>query len=257
MKKSLLILCAALGLASLTAFKHFNKNQKQLQCKENTETLKTKAVAKANFYYAVDSRFLKTVTKVQVQNALTIYDLFSVDDLDDLIQFEDLTLELLPREASAFEKGDGALFTPAQRKLLNSAEYGTDFCIKANCKRRINNTDETVNYDFVYYIAIVPEKEAVYKNGHTALLDYLKNNSKKEAASVEQTLLKPGKIKFLITKKGELKNAALESTSGYKAIDHKMIELITHLPENWEPATNEVGEKIEQQLIFAFGKMGC
>ena len=102
-----------------------------------------------------------------------------------------------------------------------------------------------------------PKKQAVYKSGHKALLDYLKENSKDETANVEKNQLKSGIIRFFISEDGQIKNAALESSSGYKAIDEKMIELITNLPENWTPATNASGNKIEQELIFSFGTLGC
>ena len=49
----------------------------------------------------------------------------------------------------------------------------------------------------------------------------------------------------------------LEESSGYPAIDKTMIELLTNAPGKWKPAKNAKGEKVDQQLVFSFGEVGC
>ena len=36
-----------------------------------------------------------------------------------------------------------------------------------------------------------------------------------------------------------------------------MIQLIKNTPDQWVPAENEKGEKVEQELVVSFGLMGC
>lgn len=49
----------------------------------------------------------------------------------------------------------------------------------------------------------------------------------------------------------------MTSSSGYAALDERVIQLVNTLPGNWEPATNAAGEKVEQEFVFSFGTVGC
>jgi hypothetical protein len=33
--------------------------------------------------------------------------------------------------------------------------------------------------------------------------------------------------------------------------------MITNMPGKWNPATNSKGEKVDQELVFFFGRQGC
>ncbi|MEL7004495.1 MAG: hypothetical protein AAFN93_17440 [Bacteroidota bacterium] len=60
-----------------------------------------------------------------------------------------------------------------------------------------------------------------------------------------------------VTKNGTLENVRLTATSGYPSVDELMVELIDSLPAKWNPAENSEGEKVDQELVFFFGLMGC
>lgn len=109
------------------------------------------------------------------------------------------------------------------------------------------------------YLAAVPEKQAEYEGGREALTQYLKENSKEAEARamVQMNELPPFKLLFTVTKKGFIENVKLDGTSGYLSIDNTMIELITKAPGKWEPAENSKGEKVDQDLVVAFGLTGC
>jgi hypothetical protein len=36
-----------------------------------------------------------------------------------------------------------------------------------------------------------------------------------------------------------------------------MMELIQMTPGQWQPAENELGEKVDQELVVSFGLIGC
>ena len=112
-------------------------------------------------------------------------------------------------------------------------------------------------WDYVYYLTVIPEKEAAYASGHDALIAYLKENSKDKTAIIKEDKLQPGKVNFTITKNGTIANVKLTSTSGYTSVDKALIELITYMPEKWDPATNSKREKVDQELVFFFGLAGC
>ena len=61
----------------------------------------------------------------------------------------------------------------------------------------------------------------------------------------------------MITTDGTVSDVILESTSGYDSIDDKMIELIKSMPGKWNAATDSQGEKVEQELVYSFGLVGC
>ena len=54
-----------------------------------------------------------------------------------------------------------------------------------------------------------------------------------------------------------MKDVILISSSGYDSIDERMVGLITDLPGKWKPAENLKGQKVDEQLVFSFGLIGC
>jgi len=107
------------------------------------------------------------------------------------------------------------------------------------------------------HITIVPDKQAEYVRGKDALLSYLKENSLDETTMAEEGKLKPGKIRFTVTRDGKIDDVELISTSGYPRIDKTMIELIINMPGKWHPAENVNGGNEAEKLIFSFGITGC
>lgn len=209
------------------------------------------------FYYDVDSRFIKTVTKSNLTQAETVFELFTENEIEGIESLRDVKIRIVTEGHGRYVKGKANTLNSAQKELFNSIDYSTNFCIEAFSKKRIPNSSVVVEYCFVYYITVIPEKEALYQNGQAALLHYLKENSKEEIADVTKDKLTSGKVRFTISKTGEITSTVLESTSGYDSIDDKMISLIKNLPGKWHPASNSIGENVDQELVFSFGTIGC
>lgn len=210
-----------------------------------------------NFVYDVDSRFLATITKEDLHNAKSIIDIVPKKATKSLQSYQKVRVSILTDGKDKMEVGVGETLNPAQLELIQSIDYSTNFYIEADCLNKTAQLGALVNYDLVYYMTVIPETEAEYRDGHDALIDYLKENSKSEAVSVDMRQLQPGKVNFIVTKDGGIGAVTLESTSGYNSIDKKMINLIKSMPGTWEPATNEKGERVDQELVFSFGMMGC
>lgn len=267
MKKSILIGCAVLTTMGLTAFGYENwghaaDDEKEAPCCSTTD-LKPNCVHASvqplvtNFLYEVDSRFTATITKDELQNAISVIDIVPREANWWSFPIQTVEISVFPDNAGAGETGDHVVLNEAQAELLGSLGYSDDFSITASCKGMHESTGELEYYDLYYVITIIPEKEAVYEDGQYALIEYLTENSKEQTADVREGQLKPGKIRFTVTTEGSISNVGLESTSGYPAIDDTMMELITNTPGKWEPAENLNGEKVDQELIFFFGKAGC
>ncbi len=107
------------------------------------------------------------------------------------------------------------------------------------------------------YLPVEPVKEATYEGGMDALMKYLEENSKEARAGQEMDKLQPFKLIFTVTKNGTIENIKLDGTSGYYAIDYRMIDLILKAPGKWEPAENSKGEKVDQEQVVALGPTGC
>ncbi|MEO1013305.1 MAG: hypothetical protein AAFX53_18580 [Bacteroidota bacterium] len=107
------------------------------------------------------------------------------------------------------------------------------------------------------YLAVDPVKQAEYKGGKEALMEYLKENSENARAGQLMDKLQPFKLLFTVTKNGTIENVRLDGTSGYIAIDVTMMFLVTKAHGKWEPAEDSKGEKVDQELVVSFGLTGC
>ena len=91
------------------------------------------------------------------------------------------------------------------------------------------------------------------------MLEYLKENTKKELAEIKDKNLNAIKVYFTVTKNGTIKNVKTEElTTGYPNLDNKFKVLISKTPGLWHPAKNAKGAYVQQELTFTFGpKDGC
>lgn len=267
MKKNIFIICIALTIFSLTAYSYtiwgkMGTNKKEKPCgkldlsKHETTKLYEKKDT-PDFIYEVSSRFVARVTKEQLHQAKSIIDLVPMNSIHGIESFENVKIAVVSDGEDKFEMGESEVINSKQLSLLLSTDYSCDFYVEALCMRKNSVTGEIKKESFVYYITVVPEKEAEFIDGQMILLDYLKMNSKKEVEKVNMDQIKPGKAYFTVMQNGEIANVILGESSGYSSLDKKMIELISNMPGKWIPATNSKGIKVDQKLVFFFGYMGC
>lgn len=269
MKKNVLIIIGILATSSVAAIGYANwknseecnpkavcQEKKQDEEKSCCKKEEAKKETKIEFFYDVDSRFATTITKENLLKAKKVHDLVPLDATMGTSNFHDVNLVLVS-DIKKREIGETSVLTESQIGFLNNLDYSTDFNIEAFCDKMNPATQKPHQRCFVYYITVIPEVEAEYSEGHSALMKYLKDNSKKAIKVAKKDGLEPGKLRFTISKTGAIKDIELESTSGYGSIDQKMKELLSKLPGKWTPAKNANGENIEQELIFFFGHIGC
>jgi hypothetical protein len=265
MKKNILIICTTLIIFSLTACAQKQNNTPTIQ----TETASAKTVAFENTFtnavdrqinpdliYKVESRFMTRVTKDKLDNATSIIDILPKRATMYMEQYQNVVVSILQADGEITAIGIDETLNEAQLKLLKSADYSTNFYITSDCKHR-TEFGKIENYNLVYYMTVIPEKEAEFTYGQEALIEYLKTNSKSKTAVIRADKLQPCRINFKVTKEGKIKNVKLDSTSGYPSVDEALIDLLTNMPQTWIPATNTKGEKIDQELVFFFGSEGC
>jgi hypothetical protein len=265
MKKNILIFCAVLIAFGFTYYKvesKFTTSKEEARGSQSIDWNNTIPSLKNNFFreltdqelvYKVESRFKTTITKENLAKAQSIVDILPAHATELIETYYYTRVSILDNseETDQSETNNSALLNDAQMKLLKTADYSTDIYIRSDYKLKYGDSYLT------YFITIIPEKEAEYSDGHTALIDYLKVNSKDKTAIIKRDKLQPGKVRFTVTKEGSISNVKMISTSGYVSVDETLVELIKTIPGKWNPATNAKGEKVDQELIFLFGLEGC
>lgn len=268
MKKSILIICAGLITFSIAAYGYINR--------ANTETVSEKpacrqaAVAvndflnpinliqpKLDLVYKVDSRFATRITKEKLHKATSIIDILPEEATQSREAYQYSTVSILHNDGETTEVGQSEVLNTAQLQLLQSVDYSNNIRVTSICKRKDAYTGALIEDKLVYYITVIPEKEAEFTIGQDALIEYLKENSKEKTAIITQDKLRAGQVSFTITKKGTIQDVTLDSTSGFPSVDEVLVEMINNMPEKWEPATNSKGKKVDQELVFFFGLEGC
>jgi len=260
MKKNILIVCAVFATFSLMAFSYINwdstTNKDKISCNKTSVLNHSFEQPDLDLFYGIDTRFIAKVSKEKLGNSTSIIDILPKEETLNKENFQNVRVSILG-ENETTEIGQSDVLNAAQLEILQAADYSTNIRITSDCKTKNRFTGRLVSYDLVYYITIIPENQAKYKDGDDALIEYLKENMKDKTGIIRKDNLKPGQVSFTVTKSGTIENAQLESTSGYTLIDNALVELVSTMSENWNPATNSKGEKVDQQLIFFFGKQGC
>lgn len=266
MNKRILILGVALFTISLTAFGF-------IKWKDSAPTIRSSSGSSGlifdyrfldtgtdfEFAYSVDPRFLNTITREGLEKAQSITDIISTRDDAYIESYYNIQLGTFfeDRKKEFKEHGENEVLTDAQIRLLRSMDYATSFYITGNVKKRDAGTGQLVVDTLINYMTVLPEQPAAYEAGKDALITYLKEHSRDVVAVAREGKVKPGRISFTVTKDGAIGPVRLTSTSGYTAIDEKMLALIREIPGSWQAAANGKGEKVDQELVFFFGLMGC
>jgi hypothetical protein len=132
----------------------------------------------SDFDYDVNSRYMATITKDKLFKATSVLDIVPQNAEWQNIPFETVAVAVLQDDNEIREIGNDKELNVAQINLLKSTDYSTDFYIRGRGK---NNHPKTGKIeDYVYYLTIVPEKEAEYTIGNDVFIAYLKENSKEQ-----------------------------------------------------------------------------
>jgi hypothetical protein len=269
MHRRILIFFTVLAAFGLTAFGYVNLSHTEMD-KIDAPCL-TVASLNHDFYsafnpltdvelfYDVGSRYMGSVTKEDLNKAKSIYDFLPEDLNRSIVSYYSVSITILDDDYRTIvsETGDNDVLTAAQIKLLRSVDYSTNILIRAEYQEKNKDTGALEDSYTTPHLTVVPEKQAVCTNGKDALIAYVKENTNAFTSMVTEDKLQPGKVTFTVTKAGLVADATLTSTSGYPALDKKMVDLVTSMPGKWEPATSSGGEKVDQKFVFSFGIIGC
>jgi len=268
MKKSIIIICAVITILSLTAFGVLNWKESatvppaisEIEVVANVYPAVEKMTKRifSDFIYDVGPRF-GPIKKGDLAKTRTFEDFISEEHAKRIVTYKSLSVIYIINDTQSelMATGYGKTLTDAQLKLLESAEYSTNFIIRADYREKNKDTGAVEDGYSTPHRTIVPEKQAEYASGKDVLIEYLKENSKESRADVLVDELQPAKLFFTVTKNGTIEKVKLDRTSNYPEVDKKIIELIKNTSGAWEAAENTHGEKVDQELVISFGLMGC
>jgi hypothetical protein len=263
MKKITLIACTVAIAFSLAAFTYSNWNGTPTHQPSCQKAIKIEPPA---FSFNLSSRGNNSISKETMHSAKTIADFmpdFSIQkDLNNnTISVRDVVIRIEEENVDPTkhksEKGNGNILSKEQKDLLKSTDYSTNFFLEGFLTNNSLIRDENNDRYFNYYMTVVPEQQATYKGGNKAFVDYLTTNCQPTIEKMQKGNLKFGNISFMVTKDGTISNIEINSTCGYPSVDQKMVELMDAIPDVWNVATNGVGEKVNQTLVFSYGQGGC
>lgn len=213
-----------------------------------------------NLYYGVDARF-GAVKKSDIQNATSIYDFISEEEKSRIIAITSVNLIIIKNneQSEIQESGTTDKLTDAQLQLLKSTDYFNHFTIRTEFKGKDKETGKIKDLFYGPHITVVPDHQAQYVTGKEALLNYFKDNSRKDMNIVSTEKLNAIKISFIVNKEGKVTHVKHDAMStGYPSIDEKLMALVKNIPGEWIPAQKANGEKINQEFVFTFGLAdGC
>lgn len=266
MKKSIIIICAIVITISVSTFSVLNREKTDV-----TRALKALAVNTAetdkkepevfeDFIFDVGTRF-GSIKKSELKKIKSFEAFLDKEVVDGIIDVESVNVVIFKDEkySEQQELAKTTLFNTNQLKLLQDSEYSTNFKISVYFTEKNSETKTIQTNHWTPHHTIVPEKQAEYSKGKKALIKFLRTEGKAIVASekVEPKKLQAAKLFFTVSKHGDIKNLRLDRSSNYPVIDSFMFELIKNTPDQWIPAENEKGEKVEQELVVSFGLMGC
>lgn len=152
---------------------------------------------------------------------------------------------------------DGTLSTE-QRALLEIADVNTKVTIKVQYKQENSATRKIEINNLNYLIVVIPDIQAEYPGGTTALKQYLKTNVVDRISDADLKGLREGSVEFTIDEKGQVEALQQKETTGNPTVDQLLLKVIQEMPQ-WSPAKNAKGVSVKQRLEFAAGGIfgGC
>ena len=248
MKALIIAAVTVLSGVALAEFSATNLKANKMECGA--------PVAPIDFHYAVGHRFFATVTPEKLHDATSIYDLIPEDA--NWEQFNIYATSISVYQQNHVNATNNSItLNDEQKSVFSTLSYQDQIVLKASSWTKKDGSKREYDHDLVYYISIVPNIEARYIDGHEELMRFLKEGSKETIKNAENWKLKPGKLSFTVSTKGEPKNAKLLNSCGYPEVDSTMTALILTTKEKWLSALDANNQPVEQELFISFGQAGC
>ena len=172
--------------------------------------------------------------------------------------YPDWTLDISKIAPDRKVTGPTEQFTKEQLALLSNADYSDHLRFSARFNStKIETGEVEENVLISQSVSLVPDVQATYKGGFDSLVNHLKEASKEMVSHVKRDKVGRYRVFFTVTDKGLISDVKMIETSNYSDVDEALLQIIKDIPQNWTPAQNGKGEKVDQEFVFTFGSAGC
>ena len=180
-----------------------------------------------------------------------------------------LIVDYVSVEISTFQNGKiytskstSDVLTAEQKKIINSADLGSDITVKIMYKHKSCGSEKHLADNEIIEgtlaVTVVPETEAEFPDGYKGITNYLMENViNKISTRGSAGKLGEAIVKFTINEDGQVVDAKLSKTTPNEKIDKILLDAFTKMPK-WKPAKNSKGIKVKQEFNISFGNVyGC
>lgn len=263
-KRNLIIFIAGVACISFTAFGFINRNAETgtpcepIEATTICEQADLDPITPLGFTYGFQARFGTTFDLDALASATVVTDLVEIQYAEEIRAYSNIQISTFNEEGieRIVAKGENEVLTQEQKELLSSMDYTSSFFIVGDLMRAYDSM--TILKDtLVAYLSVAPTYQATYLAGKETLIRHLKVQSLEEVTKVDMSQLQQGMIRFSVTTEGTIAGVNLSASSGFDSLDQKIMDILLDLPANWKAAINFKGEKVEQELIYFFGQVGC
>lgn len=194
-----------------------------------------------------------SITKADLKDARTLSDInkhYKSSWVKTYISVEILTSHQ-GIERKALSKSE--VLTQEQKDHINTADVDTDISVKVQYlpnNTLANNEVKEINFSF----NPMPEKEAEYWGGETALKQYLEENALHKIPNSSFENYDLAAVKFTIDEDGQVMNISVFEASKDEKIDKLLLQTILNMPK-WKPAEYENGTTVAQEFVLTIGNM--
>lgn len=153
-------------------------------------------------------------------------------------------------------KGLNDTLNAEQQRILQTADMGSAIDIKIDYRYPNPVTNGIHVHQMNLSVAVVPDMEATYPEGHEKLKSYLAENGISKLQLKDVALFKGTTVRFTINEEGAVTNDYVFESSGDAATDKILLDAVHKMPR-WNPAKMNTGSKVKQEFVFAVGVGGC
>lgn len=196
------------------------------------------------------------VTNQELTEAKTLIDLNSRYKSSWVKKYISVEISAIQKGQLKTEKAPNDKITPKQRKLISSADLGSEIIVKVNYVPE-NNLQENEPKEMEFSFVIEPDFQAEFPGGKEALKKYLHKETIEKITDGSIKRYNLSAVTFTIDENGAVIDAKIFDTSlmtGAKdeKTDKILLEAICNMPR-WKPATYANGAKIKQNFALSVG----
>lgn len=143
-----------------------------------------------------------------------------------------------------------------QQHILQTADLGSAIEIKMDYRYQNPVTNGIHVHQMNLSVAVVPDVEATFPEGHEKLKAYLAENGIRKIKGSDLAKFKGTTVRFTVNEEGEIVNDYVSQSSGDAKTDKLLLDAVHRMPK-WNPAKMNTGSRVKQEFRFDVGIGGC